>query len=106
MDKIKKDKNNNILNFYSFSNFTFTFTKKKRYFYFSFDFYQKSLFNFDSTYGPFPMVQKSLFKLTFDFDLFPSALVVITCGTFFILKVHHHKLRELLMLLPHTLCDT
>ena len=85
--------------------FSFDFYQK-RYFYFSFDFYQKSLFNFDSTCGHFPVVQKSLFKLTFDFDLFPSAPVVITCGTFLISKVHHHKPRELLMLLPCTLCDT
>ena len=42
--------------------------------------------------------------LTFDFSLFPSALVVITYGLLIPFKVHHHKPIELLMLLSHTMC--
>ena len=63
MDKIRKDKNNNILIFFEFH---FYFLIKKGLL-FIFDFYKKPLFILTFTCGHFPVVQKSLF--IFDFWL-------------------------------------
>ena len=73
MDKIRKDKNNNIFNLFLIS----LSLLPKWSFYFSFDFYKKSLVILTFTCGHFPVVKKSLFILTFDFGLFPSAPMVL-----------------------------
>ena len=76
-----KDENNNIFNIFLIS---LSLLPKKGTFIFPLTF----------TKSPYlilipPVVQKSLFKLTFDFDLFPSAPVVITYGNLLISNVHH-----------------
>ena len=79
MDKIRKDKNNNIFILFLVS---LSLLPKRYFYFFSFDFYKKSLFNFVFHLW----YKRSLFLLTFDFGLLPSALVVITCGTFLFQK--------------------
>ena len=77
MDKIRKDKNDNIFNLFLIS----LSLLPKKVLLFSFDFYKKSLFILIFDFGHFPVVTKSLFILTFDFGHFPvvtKSLFILT----------------------------
>ena len=92
MDQNSKEQNNHL--FYSFITLIFTFSGTKGLF-------ALSLLHHSGIKGPYVF-------LAFALAFFKCPVVNISGqgGLSSPLKVHHHKQRELLMLLYHTLCDT